>query len=68
MTLDDILDRLDRRVYSDGGAGQDFMRGALIGLIKGCQNEGHDDLPGQTCFICQALEEMVAVANILDRS
>lgn len=64
MTLDDIRNRLDTREYSDAEA-QDFVRSALIGLIDGATNEGHNADLQSTCFICQALAEMVAVDDIV---
>lgn len=63
MSVSEILGRLDRREYSDAEA-HDFMRSALIGLIDGATSEGHTADMHSTCFICQALAEMVAVEQI----
>src|SRR5258708_7348427 len=63
MNISEILDRLDRREYSDAES-NDFMRSALIGLIDGATSEGHTADIHSTCFICQALAEMVAVEQI----
>lgn len=64
MTLQDIYDRLDRREYTSEQA-RDFVRSALIGLIDGAMNEGHAADVASSCFICQALGEMVAVDDIM---